>query len=64
MSIETVRDYLKQFGAKGRILEFPVSSATVELAAQAVGVEPSRIAKTLCFLVEDHPVLIVAAGDA
>lgn len=64
MSIETVRDYLKQFGAEGRILEFPVSSATVELAAQAVGVEPSRIAKTLSFLVEDHPVLIVAAGDA
>ena len=64
MSIETVRDYLKQFGAEGRILEFPVSSATVELAAQAVGVEPSRIAKTLSFLVEGHPVLIVAAGDA
>ena len=64
MSIETVRDYLKQFGAEGRIMEFPVSSATVELAAQAVGVEPSRIAKTLSFLVEDHPVLIVAAGDA
>ena len=64
MSIETVRDYLKQFGAEGRIMEFPVSSATVELAAQAVGVEPSRIAKTLSFLVEGHPVLIVAAGDA
>ena len=64
MSIETVRDYLKQFGAKGRTMEFPVSSATVELAAQAVGVEPGRIAKTLSFLVEDHPVIIVAAGDA
>lgn len=64
MSIEAVRTYLQQFGAESRVLEFPVSSATVELAAQAVGVEPARIAKTLSFLVEEHPVLVVTAGDA
>lgn len=64
MAIEVVREYLKRWDADGRILEFPVSSATVELAAQAVGCEPARIAKTLSFLVEDHAVLIVTAGDA
>lgn len=63
MAIEVVREYLKQWDADKRIVEFPVSSATVELAAQAVGCEPARIAKTLSFLVEDHAVLIVAAGD-
>ena len=64
MSIEKVRDYFRPLGREGDILEFPVSSATVELAAQAVGVIPARIAKTLSFLVEDGCVLIVAAGDA
>jgi prolyl-tRNA editing enzyme YbaK/EbsC (Cys-tRNA(Pro) deacylase) len=64
MSIEKVRAYFKQFGMENRILEFPVSSATVELAAQAVGVEPARIAKSLSFKVDDAPILIVAAGDA
>lgn len=64
MAIEVVREYLKQWNVQDRILEFPVSSATVELAAQAVDCEPARIAKTLSFLVEDHAVLIVAAGDA
>lgn len=64
MAIEVVREYLKQWNADERILEFPVSSATVELAAQAVGCEPARIAKTLSFLVNDHAILIVAAGDA
>lgn len=64
MSIEKVRAYLKPFGIDGRIQEFPVSSATVELAAQAVGVEPARIAKSLSFKVEDRPVIVVAAGDA
>lgn len=47
-----------------RILEFEVSSATVELAAQAVGCEPERIAKTLSFMVDEQPILIIAAGDA
>ena len=64
MSIEKVRAYFAPLGREGDILEFPVSSATVELAAQAVGVIPARIAKTLSFLVEDHCILIVAAGDA
>ena len=64
MSVENVRKYLEQFDAQGRILEFPVSSATVELAAQAVGCEPAHIAKTLSFNVNGAPVLIVAAGDA
>ena len=64
MSIEKVRAYFAPMGREGDILEFPVSSATVELAAQAVGVIPARIAKTLSFLVDDRCILIVAAGDA
>lgn len=64
MSIEKVREFFRPLGREGDILEFPVSSATVELAAQAVGVIPARIAKTLSFLVEEGCVLIVAAGDA
>ena len=64
MSIERVRDYFRPLGREQDILEFPVSSATVELAAQAVGVIPARIAKTLSFLVDDGCVLIAAAGDA
>ena len=64
MSIEIVRDYLKQFQADDRILEFETSSATVELAAQAVGCIPARIAKTLSFYTADGCMLIVAAGDA
>ena len=64
MSIERVRAYFRSLGREGDILEFPVSSATVDLAAQAVGVIPARIAKTLSFLVDDGCVLIVAAGDA
>ena len=63
MAIEAVREYMKQWGVQDRILEFEVSSATVELAAQAVGCEPARIAKTLSFFMGDHPILIVAAGD-
>ena len=64
MSIEKVKAYFSEFHMEDRILEFPVSSATVELAAVAVGCEPQRIAKTLSFMVADHPILIVAAGDA
>lgn len=63
MSIEKVRSYFRPLGREADILEFPVSSATVELAAEAVGVIPARIAKTLSFLVEDSCVLIVTAGD-
>jgi len=65
MSIERVRAYFREFGMEDRILEFSVSSATVELAAQAVGVEGARIAKTLSFLRKDGScLLVVAAGDA
>ena len=64
MSIERVRAYFKIFGIEDRIREFEVSSATVELAAAAVGVEGARIAKSLSFKVEDKPVIIVVAGDA
>ena len=64
MSIEKVRAFFRPLGREGDILEFPVSSATVELAAQAAGVIPARIAKALSFLVDDSCVLIVAAGDA
>ena len=64
MSIEKVRAYFVGFGMADRIMEFDVSSATVELAAQALGVEGCRIAKTLSFLVDGACILIVAAGDA
>lgn len=64
MAIEKVREYFRRFGMEERILEFEVSSATVELAAQALHCEPCRIAKTLSFLVEGKGILIVAAGDA
>ncbi len=64
MSIERVRAYFTTLGIENRIQEFDVSSATVELAALALGVDGARIAKTLSFLVGDKCVLIVAAGDA
>ncbi len=64
MAIEKVREYLKQFGAENKIIEFTTSSATVDLAAAALGCEPCRIAKSLAFKVGEKVVLIVAAGDA
>lgn len=64
MAIEKVRAHLAKWGAQGRIREFGVSSATVELAAQALGCGPERIAKSLTFRVGDGAVLVVAAGDA
>ncbi len=64
MSIDRVRTYFKQYDMEDRIQEFPVSSATVELAAAALNCQPQRIAKTLSFLVGGHAVLVVAAGDA
>lgn len=63
MAIEQAREYLKQWNLEDRILEFSESSATVELAAQAVGCEPARIAKTLSFKIGEEPILIVTAGD-
>lgn len=64
MAIEKVKAYFDQFGMADRVREFDVSSATVELAAQALHCKPCRIAKTLSFLVDGHAILIVAAGDA
>lgn len=64
MSIEKVRGYFTELGIEHKIMEFSVSSATVELAAAALGCEGARIAKTLSFKVAEAPILIVAAGDA
>ena len=64
MSIQKVREYFKGFGIEDRIREFDVSSATVELAAVAVGVEGARIAKSMSFKVGEEPIIIVVAGDA
>jgi len=64
MSISIVRAYFKEFGLEDKIMEFDVSSATVELAAQAVGVEGARICKTLSFKDgEEGCILIQTAGD-
>jgi len=63
MSVERVKDYFKKYNMDNRIQEFNVSSATVELAAEALHCEPCRIAKTLSFMVDGNPILIVAAGD-
>ena len=64
MAIEKVKEYFARFGMEGRVREFAVSSATVELAAKALGCEPCRIAKTLSFMLGSGPILIMAAGDA
>ena len=63
MSIEKVRAYFRELGAADRMQEFAVSSATVELAAAALGCEPCRIAKSLSFSIGERTVLIVTAGD-
>lgn len=64
MSIEKGRAYFRSLGIEDRVIEFTVSSATVELAAQALGVEGARIAKTLSFRTSEGCMLILAAGDA
>lgn len=64
MAIEKVREYFRTFGMEDRIMEFEVSSATVELAAQALGCEGCRIAKSLSFMTPEGPILVIAAGDA
>ena len=64
MSIEKAREYLKTYGLDTQIMEFPVSSATVAEAAKALSCEEKEIAKTLSFIVEGKPILIVTAGDA
>ena len=63
MSVDKVKKYFAGCGMESRVLEFDVSSATVELAAAALNCEPGRIAKTLSFLVGEQPILIVSAGD-
>lgn len=64
MSFVEAKNYLESKGFGDRIKEFDVSSATVELAALAVGTEPEKIAKSLTFMVEEKPVMIICAGDA
>lgn len=64
MAIEKVKEFFKKYNMDNRIKEFEVSSATVELAARALNCEPCRIAKTLSFMVDECPILIVCAGDA
>ncbi|MBR7092797.1 MAG: YbaK/EbsC family protein [Clostridia bacterium] len=64
MSFEAAYAHLKNCGLADAVRQFTISSATVELAAQALGCEPARIAKTLAFLRGDGCVLVVAAGDA
>lgn len=63
MAFDKAKAYLEEKGFGDRVQEFEVSSATVELAAIAVGTEPARIAKSLTFMVEDKPVMIICAGD-
>ena len=64
MSIEKVKQYFSTLGIENRVQEFSVSSATVELAAQALGCEGARIAKTISFMLDSEAILIVTAGDA
>jgi prolyl-tRNA editing enzyme YbaK/EbsC (Cys-tRNA(Pro) deacylase) len=63
MAIDKVKEFFRERGIADHIMEFDASSATVELAAQALGCVPARIAKTLSFVRGDRPVLIVTAGD-
>lgn len=63
MAIDNVRKYFKEYGCEKDILEFAVSSATVSDAALAIGCEEANIAKTMSFMVDDNPILIVLAGD-
>ena len=64
MSLEKVKSYFKNFNMDKRIIVLDSSSATVELAAKALGIEEARIAKTMSFLIDENPILVVAAGDA
>ena len=64
MAIDKAREYLKKYGMQDRIREFSTSSATVELAAKAIGCEPQRIAKSISLKVGETPILVIASGDA
>lgn len=63
MAIERVKEYFRQYSMDNRIVELNESSATVELAAQALGCEPARIAKSLSFMVDGKAILVISAGD-
>ena len=63
MAIERVKEYFRQYSMENRIIELNESSATVELAAQALGCEPARIAKSLSFMVDGKAILVISAGD-
>lgn len=63
MSLEKAKEYLKKYKLEKKVQEFPVSSATVELAAKALQCEEAEIAKTLSFYVEDQPIIVVVSGD-
>lgn len=63
MSVEKVKAYFEQFGMREKVVELAQSSATVTLAAEAIGVEPARIAKTMSFKREESCLLVVTAGD-
>lgn len=63
MSIERVREYFRKLGIEDRVMEIDESSATVALAAKALGCEEGRIAKTISFSLDGEPILIVTAGD-
>lgn len=64
MAVGKVKDFFAKMNMEDRVVEFEASSATVELAAALIGCEPKRIAKTLSFMADGKPILIVAAGDA
>jgi prolyl-tRNA editing enzyme YbaK/EbsC (Cys-tRNA(Pro) deacylase) len=64
MSFEKASGYLRSIGLEDRIIVPEASSATVELAAQAIGVTPGEIAKTLSFITKEGPVLVIAEGTA
>ena len=64
MAIDKVKEYFKKYNIEDRIIELPESSATVALAAKALGTEECRIAKSLSFLINDKAILIITAGDA
>lgn len=63
MSLNKVKEYFKKYNIDNRIIELPTSSATVKEAAESLNTEECRIAKTLSFIVEDKPILIVTSGD-
>lgn len=64
MSLEKAKEYLQKYGLEKRIMEFDVSSATVEEASKAINCKQEEIAKTLSFIVDDTPILIVVSGDS